>query len=170
MPDLKLKLDLVVRCRWLALALALLLAGCGPSDDRIVVTLWHNMRPAESALIDQRITEFESLHPTIQVRSLYKETEELRAGFQSAALAGAGPELVYGPSDVMGPYQTMGLLQDMTPWFSKSRQQEFAPAALAFLPAKPAKCACTSEVQSTFFSNMNMSAPLQASLVLFLLA
>ena len=118
---------------WLLVVLCL--SGCDRGDDRLVITLWHNMRPAESALIDQRIAEFESRHPEIRVRSLYKETEELRAGFQSAALAGAGPELVYGPSDVMGPYQTMGLLQDMTPWFPAERQQEFAPAALAFLPA-----------------------------------
>jgi arabinogalactan oligomer/maltooligosaccharide transport system permease protein len=115
--------------------LGLAVAGCGQRDQRRVVTIWHQMRPVESRLIDQQIGRFEAAHPGIRVRSLYKETEESRSGFQSAALAGGGPELVYGPSDVMGPYHTMGLLQDMTPWFPRQLQRQFAEAALAYLPA-----------------------------------
>ena len=73
----------------------LLLSGCGQNDTRRVVTIWHQARPAERELLQQEIERFEAAHPQVRVRALYKETEELRSGFQAAALAGAGPELVH---------------------------------------------------------------------------
>ena len=72
---------------------------------------------------------------SIRVRGLYKETEELRSGFQAAALAGEGPELVYGPSDVLDTFHTMGLLQDMAPWFTDEQRADFVEGALTYLPA-----------------------------------
>lgn len=111
------------------------LVGCGRDEPERVITIWHPMRPAESALLDAQIALFEAGHPGIRVRSLYKETEELRSGFQSAGLAGVGPDLVYGPSDAVGPYHTMGLLRDMTAWFDVDEQGKFADAALVRLPS-----------------------------------
>ena len=119
----------------IVLLLLLLCCGCGRQPRPRIITIWHNMRPVESALVEEQAAAFESLHPEVRVRLLYKETEELRSGFQSAALAGVGPDLVYGPSDAIGPYHTMGLLQDMTPWLPRDAQAEFAPAALITLPA-----------------------------------
>ena len=49
-------------------------------------------RPSSELLRDE-IARFEAAHPDVRVRALYKETEELRSGFQAAALAGGGPEL-----------------------------------------------------------------------------
>ena len=92
------------------------------------------MRPAERELLDEEIARFEADHPDVRVQSLYKETEELRSGFQAAALAGAGPELVYGPSDVLDTFQTMGILQDMGPWFPAELRADFVDGALTFLP------------------------------------
>ena len=122
-------------CWQTVLWLLLLCVSCGRQDRPRVITIWHPMRPVESALVEEQIVAFEALHPDIRVRLLYKETEEVRAGFQSAALAGVGPDLVYGPSDAIGPFHTMGLLQDMTPWFPPAAQAEFVPAALITLPA-----------------------------------
>lgn len=93
------------------------------------------MPPAEREVLEQQLRAYEFAHPGVQVRALYKETEELRSGFQAAALAGAGPELIYGPSDVLGSFQTMGIIRDMAPWFSPDQQREFVPGALTFLPA-----------------------------------
>src|SRR5215210_7979884 len=91
--------------------------GCGKKDSRTVITIWHQSRPAEYELLKAEITHFEAAHPKLHVRALYKETEELRSGFQAAALAGGGPELIFGTSDVPGTFQAMGVVKDMSPWF-----------------------------------------------------
>ena len=94
-------------------------AGCGRVDDRRTITIWHQSRPNEREFLAAEIARYESAHPDVRVRPLYKETEELRSGFQASALAGAGPELVYGPSDVLDTFHTMGLIQDLSPGSQK---------------------------------------------------
>jgi len=111
------------------------LVGCQQADDRQVVTLWHQMVPRERIVLDRLISQFESAHPEIRIRALYKETEELRSGFQAAALAGIGPELIYGPSDVLGPFNTMQIIQDMSFWVSEQIEEEFLEGALTYLPS-----------------------------------
>lgn len=121
--------------------MAALFAGCGQPDSRIVITIWHQSRPAEYQLLRDEIAQFEKTHTQVRVRALYKETEELRSGFQAAALAGGGPELVYGPSDVLGALQTMGVVQDLSRWFPLSQNADFVEGALTYLPSShdPAK-------------------------------
>ena len=116
-----------------------LVAGCQPVDRRTVITLWHQMPPAERSVLAEQLAHFEERHPAIRVRTLYKETEELRSGFQAAALAGTGPDLVYGPSDALGAFQTMGIVRDMTPWFPPAIRDRFVPGALTFLLADDGK-------------------------------
>src|SRR5215510_6469057 len=89
---------------WLLGVLACAIVGCGQNEHRRVVTIWHQSRPAERELLADEIARFEAAHTDIHVRALYKETEELRSGFQAAALAGSGPELIYGPSDVLDTF------------------------------------------------------------------
>ena len=120
----------------IALFLLTLLAGCGKRDNRQIVTLWHQMRPADRAVLDSRIKVFEQKNPEIEVRALYKETEELRSGLESAVLVGSGPDIVYGPWDTMGVFNEIGAVQDMAPWFPPEVQREFDPRTLAILPDK----------------------------------
>ncbi len=108
--------------------------GCGRSDSRRTITLWHQMVPRDRVMLNRLVEEFEASHPEIDVRTLYKETEELRSGFQTAALAGIGPELVYGPSDVLGTFHAMGIVGDMSPWLSANEASEFVDGALTYLP------------------------------------
>jgi arabinogalactan oligomer/maltooligosaccharide transport system permease protein len=112
-----------------------LLSGCGTHDNRRVITMWHQARPAEREVLRDEIARYEATHPDVRIRPLYKETEELRSGFQAAALAGTGPELVYGPSDVLDTFHTMGLIQDLSPWFPEGEGGEFVDGALTYLPA-----------------------------------
>lgn len=138
------KSSLAWECRWWAVPTLLLLgivAGCTRQDSRTVITIWHQSRPTEKEFLQREIVEFEKSHPQVHVRALYKETEELRAGFQAAALAGGGPELIYGPSDVLGAFQTMGVVQDMTPWLPDESRDDFVSGALTYLPIRdnPAK-------------------------------
>lgn len=92
------------------------------------------MVPRDRVMLNRLVEEFEASHPEIDVRTLYKETEELRSGFQTAALAGIGPELVYGPSDVLGTFHAMGIVGDMSPWLSANEASEFVDGALTYLP------------------------------------
>ncbi len=111
------------------------LGGCRPASEKTTVTLWHQMTVGERVVLMEQLQRFEQLHPDIVVKAPYKETEELRSGFQAAALAGTGPELVFGPSDTLGTFVTMGIVQDMQPWFPASRQEDFLEQALTWLPA-----------------------------------
>ena len=90
----------------------------------------------ERAVLHELIDEFNSENPDIHVRSLYKETEELRSGFQAAALAGTGPQLIFGPSDSLGAFVTMDIVKDMQPWFNQQEQSALLQTALTFLPDK----------------------------------
>ena len=119
----------------IVVGLAAGLRGCGPRDERRVITVWHPMRQTECDVLYEEFARFEQLHPGFHVRGLYKETEELRSSFQAAALAGEGPELVYGPSDVLDTFHTMGLLADMAPWYTDDEKNDFIKGALTYLPA-----------------------------------
>jgi arabinogalactan oligomer/maltooligosaccharide transport system permease protein len=117
-------------------SLIFLAAGCAKRDTRTVITIWHQSRPSEYALLRDEIKKFEASHSGVHVRALYKETEELRNGFQAAVLAGAGPELIYGPSDVLGALQTMGVVQDLSHWFPTEKNADFVEGALTCLPSR----------------------------------
>lgn len=108
--------------------------GCGERSEKRTVTLWHQMVPRDRVMLYQLVDEFEAANPNIDVRTLYKETEELRSGYQAAALAGIGPELIYGPSDVMGTYHTMGIVADMGDWVPEAEAAKFIDGALTYLP------------------------------------
>ena len=117
----------------LLLLAAVACAGCRPPESRLVITLWHQSRPSEQAFLREEIERFEAEHPGVRIRPLYKETEELRSGFQAAALAGSGPDLVYGPSDVLDTFHTMELIQDMSGWFPDAERSDFVDGALTTL-------------------------------------
>ncbi|MEN1679159.1 MAG: extracellular solute-binding protein [Planctomycetota bacterium] len=123
------------RRTWLAaVTLAVTTAlGCGPTQSDRVVTLWHQMRPGDRAVLEDRLADYEQA-TGVEVRAVYKETEELRSGLESAVLVGYGPDIVYGPSDPVAVYQEIGALQDLTPWLGAERDA-FDPKALVDLPA-----------------------------------
>ena len=123
---------------WLT-AVVWLLGACLPgchrlADNVTTVTMWHQMMPGERRLLDVQIERFQEENPGIKVLALYKETEELRSGFQAASMSPICPELVYGPSDSTGTYQLMGIIQDMRPWFSVTERDQFVEGALTLLP------------------------------------
>lgn len=115
---------------------AVVSAGCRPPESRLVITLWHQARPAEQAFLREEIDRYQADHPGVRIRPLYKETEELRSGFQAAALAGSGPDLVYGPSDVLDTFHTMELIEDMSRWFPEDERGAFVDGALTTLPSR----------------------------------
>lgn len=114
------------------LFLALTLAGAGvwAADGPVRVRLWHQLIYAHREVQAKLIAEFEKENPDIVIESIYRETEALRSGFQSAALVGGGPEIVQGPSDQVGPLSVMGLLAPMEDYFTPEELADFDPLAL----------------------------------------
>lgn len=86
--------------RLTALALAAALAGCSPPRERPdTVVIWHQKTGAERAFFEEVVRDFNATHAPDRIEAVYREGEELRNSFIIAAVAGQGPDLVFGPSD-----------------------------------------------------------------------
>ena len=107
--------------------------GCASKGDgKIRITIWHQMRVDERLILESQLKRFMVLHPEVLAEQLYKETEELRSGFIVAAIAGQGPELVYGPSDQVGPFQVMDIIMPLEDLFDKQYLDGFNPKGLTY--------------------------------------
>jgi arabinogalactan oligomer/maltooligosaccharide transport system permease protein len=107
--------------------------GCFRRDDgRIRITMWHQDRIDVRLILQRQLDRFMKLHPEVRVEQLFKETEELRSGFIIAALAGQGPEIVYGPSDQVGPFEIMKIILPLEDVFDKEWLAQYDPRALAW--------------------------------------
>ena len=109
-----------------------LLGGCRETPDPNRIVIWHQMRVDERIVLDGQLKKFMQEHPGVTVEEIYKETEELRSGFIVAAIAGQGPDLVYGPSDQVGPFQVMGIIDPLEPLFDKEYLDKFIPKGLTW--------------------------------------
>ncbi len=109
---------------------AIVLFSCARKDDPKKIVIWHQMRVDERLVLEKQMGEFMAEHPDIKVEAIYKETEELRSGFIIAAIAGQGPDLVYGPADQVGPFQVMDIIKPMENLFDKEWLDSFNPKAI----------------------------------------
>lgn len=117
----------------LAALLSLIFAcSCASHKGPIRMQVWHQMQPTDRAVLERAVKVWDAQHPEATVTVLYKETEELRTTFQTAALAGLGPELIFGPSDQVGPLAIMGFIQPMERFFSEKELAEFDSACLVY--------------------------------------
>jgi len=117
----------------MALPLVFLFGGCRTNDDgRIKIRIWHQDRADVRAVLQRQIVRFMGLHPEVKIEQLFKETEELRSGFIIAALAGQGPEIVYGPSDQVGPFEMMQIIQPLESVFDSSWCRGYDPRAMTW--------------------------------------
>lgn len=113
--------------------LTLIGLGCSSKGDgKIRITIWHQMRVDERLILESQLKRFMVLHPEVLAEQLYKETEELRSGFIVAAIAGQGPELVYGPSDQVGPFQVMDIIMPLEDLFDRQYLNGFNPKGLTY--------------------------------------
>ncbi|MDI6807572.1 MAG: extracellular solute-binding protein [Candidatus Eisenbacteria bacterium] len=113
------------------LFLSLLLVSCArkrAGEEAIVI--WEQMDPAERTILDEVLREYEAKNPTIKLSHLNYNTEEVRNQFQTHALAGGGPQLVYGPSDQVGPFSALGIIKPLEEIFGSEFFSKFVPASL----------------------------------------
>ena len=111
-------------------------AGGVRADDGVRISLWHQMSYAGRDVLAELVSTFEEQHPDIDVTVLYRETEELRSAFQTAAFSGRGPELIYGPADQVGPFSSMRLIRNLEPLFEPGFLDQFDPNGLTSLDGK----------------------------------
>ncbi|MDG0817226.1 extracellular solute-binding protein [Bdellovibrio svalbardensis] len=93
------------------------------------INVWHQMIYGHRQVLAEALKKFEKENPDITVQATYRETEELRSSYQSAAMGGAGPELVYGPSDQIGPFATMGIIRPLDTVLEKADFSALDPLA-----------------------------------------
>jgi maltose-binding protein MalE len=108
--------------------------SCSNGDkrkDKIVI--WHQMRIDERLILDEHLKKYMDLHPDVKVETLYKETETLRSGYIIAAIAGQGPDIIYGPSDQVGPFEVMNIIMPLEDCFSKEELDKLNPKALTYV-------------------------------------
>ena len=112
---------------------SLALPGCGgEKDGSIRITIWHQDRIDVRLILQRQIARFMERHPEVRVEELFKETEELRSGFIIAALAGQGPEIVYGPSDQIGLFEIMDIILPLEPLLDSTWLLQYDPRALTW--------------------------------------
>lgn len=119
------------------------LAACGGSSNNTSsaeptadIQIYSQKDPGLEDLLKQQITEFEGMHKTITVKIVHYETEQLRTNFQTAAIAHAGPELVYGPNDNIGPWVTLKILQPIDSVIGADFLKEFSSNAVGAVSYK----------------------------------
>ena len=114
-----------------ALVCLLALAGCQRAPDtRPRIRIWHQKISAERDLFHEHIRRFNATHPEAVVETLYKENEELRNLFVIAAVAGQGPEIIYGPADNIGVLVTTETVRALEEVFPPDFFERFAPQGL----------------------------------------
>ncbi len=106
--------------------------GCQRAFDPNHIVIWHQMRVDERVILEDQIAQFMKANPGVKVEQIYKETEELRSGFIVAAIAGQGPDLVYGPSDQVGPFEVMDIITPMEGLFEREYLDSFIPQGLTY--------------------------------------
>jgi maltose-binding protein MalE len=107
-------------------------SGCQQRQDPNRIIIWHQMRVDERLVLADQLDQFMQGHPGVTVEEIYKETEEVRSGFIIAAIAGQGPDLVYGPSDQVGPFEVMDIIDPLEPFFDQEFLDSFTPQALTY--------------------------------------
>lgn len=95
----------------------------GEPNGPVTISLWTKEGEADGALqwVEAMAADFSAMHENITVEVLNKETEALREDFQTAALAGTAPDLLWTVSDQAGPFTTAGLIQPVDKFVDTSK-------------------------------------------------
>jgi len=77
------------------------------------VAIWHQKTGAERAFFEMAVQEYNRRNPAEPIFALYREGEKMRNAFIIAAVAGQGPDLVFGPADNVAVFAEARVLR---PW------------------------------------------------------
>jgi maltose-binding protein MalE len=111
------------------LALGAGACGGGKKSSRTLV-IWEQMDPEERTRFEANLAAFKASHPGVEIQHLPYDTEQLRNQFQTAAAAGGGPDLIFGPSDQVGPLSLLKLIRPLDETLPAGFFDRFVPASL----------------------------------------
>ena len=97
------------------------------AQKKMTITLWTKESEAEGVLqeIIELTKEFGKAHPGVEFEVVNYGVEDLRQNFQSAAFAGAGPDLLWTVSDHAGPFEAMKLIKPVDALFGAGYIDKF---------------------------------------------
>ncbi len=105
----------IIRAGVLTIAALFLFAACAEevADDTIEFDLWTQEGEAEQAFqyVESLTERYMEENENVSITVVQKDTEELREDFQTAAIAGAAPELLWTVNDHAGPLSDAGIIQ-----------------------------------------------------------
>jgi maltose-binding protein MalE len=108
-----------------------MLPGCaGERSGSGGIVLWTQMDPEERARFVENVEAFKATHPGVDVQFVPYDTENLRTQFQTAATAGGGPQIVFGPSDQVGPLSLLGVIKPLDVTMPPGFFDRFVPQSL----------------------------------------
>lgn len=126
---------------WLGLftLLSITLAGCRPvaasdsTPSRLTgrILVWHSWSGADTAVLNDLVTNFQVLHPNSHIILQYIPPAQLQADYLRATPLGFGPDLLIAPSELMLPLSNAGTLRDITPEIDAAYRQNFLPQSVA---------------------------------------
>ncbi len=100
------------------------------ADPTATIQVYSQKDPGLEGLLEQQISDFTRAHPTITVKVVHYETEQLRTNFQTAAITHGGPEIVYGPNDNIGPWVALKIIKPLDQVLGRRFFEPFQPAAV----------------------------------------
>jgi arabinogalactan oligomer/maltooligosaccharide transport system substrate-binding protein len=103
-----------------------------PAPEPMTLQLWHQEGEAENAAqyVQALADAYTAMHPEITFELTNKQTETLREDFQTAALAGSPPDLLWTVNDHAGPFTTAEIIIPVDDLFDLSVYAESALAAV----------------------------------------
>lgn len=100
-------------------------------SNPVTISVWEQMDPAAQEAFDAVQAAFEAANPLVTIERTHYTTEDLRTNFLNSAVAGGGPDLVYGPSDNVGVFVTADVIIPVTEIVSDEFLAKLAANALA---------------------------------------
>jgi maltose-binding protein MalE len=100
-------------------------------SNPVTIAIWEQMDPSAQDAFDEVQAAFEEAYPLITIERTHYGTEDLRTNFLNAAVAGGGPDIVYGPSDNVGVFQVADAIIPVTDVVSDEFLAKLDDASLA---------------------------------------
>lgn len=95
--------------------LLLLMAGCQSSAPTDVlkgrITLWHSWSPAEAAVLDESLAQFEEIHPQVNITTVALPRDKMLEEFYRIGNDGLGPGMMIGGDSWIGGLADDGLIR-----------------------------------------------------------
>lgn len=119
------------------------MGGCAGTSDPDSLTLWHSWGGAELATLKTVVSQFEALHPGLDVMALQIPHDTLLDKYTRSSAANGGPDILIGDNDWSGKLSEAGLILPIfdesaaasgsPPLFPRKDEALFSPQTLAAL-------------------------------------